>query len=352
MSKRIILLPHEIGVNKYLHELGRAYEKNDARVVSGRENLLYFDCRPDIIHIHWPEKIYSNESLEHNTELERVEFALERLRYFKNNGAKCVLTMHNLVPHEGGEIEAARKICQGCYDQADLVLHHCEKSVELVNKYYVGANKKKSIIHPHGHYLAYPSDMTRQEARNSLGLHDSDFVFLHFGIIRGYKGLQIVLNSFFSANVQNRKLVVAGWAMHWHQLTTNVFQRVRKKIWEKRGRLIWCLKKIQDDEVQRFLKACDVVVLGHTAGLNSGVAILGMTFGRVVVGPDLGCIGEVLRSGQNVVYDPASPTGLVRAMEKASLMDLCTAGETNRAVAAGWSWDEMAKGILREVENS
>lgn len=352
MSKTIILTPHEIGTNIYLLELGHAYEKFGGVVVSGRENFLYFDCSPEIVHIHWPEQLYRTVSLEHNSEHERAEFALERLRYFKKKGAKCVLTMHNLMPHEKGQSEVARYFCQGCFDEADLVVHHCKKSEELVKREYAGADRKRSVIYPHGNYLAYPCNMTRKEARNSLGLHDDDFVFLHFGIIRGYKGLQRVLQSFYLAKAKNKKLVIAGWAMNWSPLTTNIFDRVRKKIWEKRGRLIWCLKAIPNDEVQRFLKACDVVVLGHTAGLNSGVAILGMTFGRVVVGPDLGCIGEVLRTGQNVIYDPASPEGLVKAMEQAASMDLHAAGEKNSYVAAGWSWDEMAKGILHEVQNS
>ncbi len=352
MSKPIILVPNEIGSNIYLRELGHAYERLGAVVVSGRENFFYFDCRPNIIHIHWPEQLYRLDTLEHETDLGRAKSALDRLRYFKKNGAKCVLTMHNLMPHEKAGSEATRLIFEGCFDAADLVVHHCEKSVDLVKREYPRADGKKTVIYPHGHYLAYPSHMTRQEARESLGLQDGDFVFLHFGIIRGYKGLQRVLNAFYRVKLKNKKLVIAGRAADCSWLTTNIFERVRKKLWEKRRHLLLCLKTIPNNEVQRFLKACDVVVLGHTAGLNSGVAILGMTFGRVVVGPDLGCIGEVLRSGQNVVYDPTSPEGLVRAMEQAAGMDMHTSGDTNSAVAAGWSWDEMAKGILHEVQNS
>lgn len=351
MSKCIIVVPHEIGTNLYLRELAQAYERAGAVVVLGRENFLYFDCSPGVVHIHWPEQLYRVASLERGTDVDRAKFALERLRYFKKKGAKCVLTMHNLMPHENGESEAARLICQGCFDEADLVVHHCKRSVDLVRMEYVGAERKKMVVLPHGHYLVYPSEMTKQEARDSLGLHDDDFVFLHFGIIRGYKGLQHVLRSFFGARVKNKKLVIAGWAMNWRRLTTNVVERVRKWVWEKRGRLIWCLRRIPNDEVQRFLRACDAVVLGHTSGLNSGVAVLGMTFGCVVVGPDLGCIGEVLRSGENVVYDPADPRGLVKAMEQAAHMDLRQAGERNRAVATTWSWDAMAKAILEMVRN-
>ncbi len=346
MSKCIILIPHEIGTNVYLRELAYAYERAGAVVVFGRDNFLYFDCHPDIVHIHWPEQLYSVASLERGTELDRVKDALKRLQYFKKKGTKTVLTMHNLMPHENGDSEAGRLICQGCFDEADLVVHHCERSLDLVKEEYVGAERKKNIVLHHGHYLVYPSEMTRQEARESLGLHDDDFVFLHFGIIRGYKGLQHVLSSLFRVKVKNKKLVVAGWPMNWQRPTRSIIERVRKWVWDKQGRLIWCLRKIQNDEVQRFLKACDAVVLGHTSGLNSGVAILGMTFGRVVVGPDLGCIGEVLRSGENVVYDPTDSEGLMKAMGQAALMDLHQAGERNRTVAIAWSWDTMARGIL------
>jgi len=340
-----ILIPHESGGNLYIRELARAYVRSGHRVILGRENFLYLDGSYDVVHIHWPEQLY-RLPYECGDDVERARFALDRLRIFKEQGAKCVLTMHNLMPHEDGTSKASRLICQGCFDEAEVVVHHCRKSIELTKAAYANSGDKKFVVLPHGHYFAYPAGMSREEARLSLGFSEKDFVFLYFGLIREYKGLDRVIGAFQKAKVKNKRLVVAGSLMS----LPNLRQRFRFK-WYRlcpafTGSIFLHLRVIQNDEIQRFFQACDAVVLGHSAGLNSGVAVLGMCFGRVVIGPELGCIGEVLRSGDNVVYDPRQPGALVRAMEVAAQKDTARAAKMNRSVAKTWSWDAMVKGIL------
>jgi hypothetical protein len=138
--------------------------------------------------------------------------------------------------------------------------------------------------------------MARDEARQWLGIPADAHVYLQFGMIRGYKGLGTLLDA-----------------------------------WQ---------------EVQVYLAAADCMVLTHARGLNSGVAVLGMTFGNLVVGPRLGCMEWVLGQGCNRLYAPSDMEALVAAMEEAPRQDAVATASTNKSVAAGWRWEAMARTIL------
>jgi len=105
------------------------------------------------------------------------------------------------------------------------------------------------------------------------------------------------------------------------------------------------LRRIPEDEIHFYFNAADIVVLSHREGLNSGVAVLGMGFSRVVVGPDCGCIRHVLGAGENVIYEPGNVMALASAMEQAAAMDYSSAGQRNRSVVERWKWSATVAAI-------
>jgi glycosyltransferase involved in cell wall biosynthesis len=71
---------------------------------------------------------------------------------------------------------------------------------------------------------------------------------------------------------------------------------------------------------------------------------LGFTFGRVVVGPDVGVVGEILRATGNPVYDPRRPNSLGKALERASKLRRRGKGQENAAYARSrMDWSSIAQ---------
>jgi len=62
------------------------------------------------------------------------------------------------------------------------------------------------------------------------------------------------------------------------------------------------LRYIEDNEVQVFFNACDIVVLPYLNILTSGAAVLALSFGRPVIAPDKGCIPELLNETMAFLY--------------------------------------------------
>ncbi|HSL87159.1 MAG TPA: glycosyltransferase, partial [Bacteroidales bacterium] len=68
------------------------------------------------------------------------------------------------------------------------------------------------VINPHPLYDNYGNGVKREEALEKLGLEPEHFYLLFFGLVRKYKGLDLLLEAFADKRFRNRKLrlIVAG----------------------------------------------------------------------------------------------------------------------------------------------
>jgi beta-1,4-mannosyltransferase len=342
------LIPHRLLGHTYVRLMGRAYQGLGVKVVYGPENLFESAARFDAIHLHWPEEQY-REFGSGAVETRAASF-LQRLDEHKRGGTKLIWTVHNIVPHEHVSSDLDAKIYQGVIDRSDLIVHHCARSVELLSTAYTVPSSIPTVVIPFGNYAGYPDSIGRHEARDRLDIPQDAIVYLYFGAIRGYKGFDTLLRAYRRARVKRKFLVVAGYYTGAGGLRGKLGTlRLSLVDWfDRRARLD--LKRIDDRDVQTYFRAADAVVLSHGWGLNSGVAVLGMTFGKIVIGPDLGCISNVLRQGENLIYPTNDVAELVRAMERVPTLDLAKAEATNARVAASWTWPGIGQTILDALE--
>lgn len=340
-SSPLVLLPHRFPHNIYVRELGRAYISLGCEVVYGQENFFESNLAPDVLHVQWPEDLYRAACADKSA---RGRNVLERIETFKNRGATIAWTVHNEIPHESTPGIDDATVYQGIIDRADVIHHHCERSRELIrSRYEVGA-RVSEFVAPHGHYFGYLNDVGRDAARRRLEVPPDSFVYLHFGAIRGYKGLEHVLSAFKKTRQRDALLIVAGRPAASMDFSSRLRLFYRRRL---RSGIRFHLQPIPSDEIQIFFNAADAVVLGHTRGLNSGVAVLGMSFGKAVIGPDLGCVPDVLGQGRNLVYANGDYAELVDKLIAARRLAPESVADDNRAAAANWKWEDIADPIIR-----
>ncbi len=340
-----VLLPHALASNIYVREFARAYQRLGFAVDDRPAALLDAGApaRADLVHLHWPEELYrwSGEG----PPAQRAEHLLRQLDALKAAGARLAWTVHNLAPHDHPDNPLDQRVYQAVIDRADLIVHHCECSRTLLaQRYQVGDTAQ--LVAPHGHFGAYPAGGDRAATRRRLGIAEDRVLFLHFGQVRGYKGLDLLLEGFRAARVPRRHLLIAG-SYAIAPGSQSLAERLRLA-WVKRfsPRIRCEFRHVPDAEIGSLMAAADAVVLAHRAVLNSGVAVLGMSFGKLVVGPDTGCLGEVLGAGVNETYLANDATALARALERAADPARIAAAHRNAAVARRWDWDANARAIV------
>ncbi|MEW6602100.1 MAG: glycosyltransferase [Nitrospirota bacterium] len=209
-------------------------------------------------------------------------------------------------------------------------------------------NPEKIAVIPHASFTKIISNTTdRHEARTRLNLRQEDIVFLYLGLIRYYKGVIELVDSFKRLESRNNQLVVAGSSRD-----DQLIGQLRKKA-ERLDNIHLHLKYIPNDEIHLYMNAADVLVCPYRDVLNSGSVFLGMSFGKPIIAPRMGCIPEVLNNEHNLLYDVEEKDGLFNAINLAvaSKLRLKEMGNQNLMRAKEMDWDDIAEKTVKVYKN-
>jgi glycosyltransferase involved in cell wall biosynthesis len=146
--------------------------------------------------------------------------------------------------------------------------------------------------------------MNREEARRALGLGPEEFVATFLGQIRPYKGVSQLIRCFNASGLTSSRLLIAG-----RPRNAALVQELRELAGSSSSIQLF-LDFVDAADVQKFLGAADLVVLPYTNILNSGCAILALSFNRPVLLPALGAMAdlrEMVGSDWVRLYDGSSP---------------------------------------------
>jgi glycosyltransferase involved in cell wall biosynthesis len=253
-------------------------------------------------------------------------------------GYGLVWTIHNLQPHERRHPRLYRLVSRLVLRWSVPVVH-CQAATGAVRQAfgYDGA----IVVAPLGHYAGVypPAPVARAEARRRLELPANARLFLHVGLIRPYKGIPDLIQQFARLPSSDVALVVAG-EEHDSDLAATLSPVLRAD-----PRVFLRLQWIPDEELALYLAAADVVVTAFERVLTSSSVMLAMSNGLPVVAPALGCIPELVGEG-GLLYDPADPEGLYRALSAAATGDLEALGRKAYTAALNQSWAQTAAGVL------
>lgn len=290
--------------------------------------------RPEVLHLHWLPAI----SASWKGTMKAIAFVL-RLLVLRGLGAKVVWTVHNLYSHESGSRRVERWMTRWVLRLASRVLVHGESAIRLISDEFGDRYAGKLRVVPHGSYLGvYPDDIEPAQARRELGLGGDDVVMLFLGNIRPYKGVSELVDAFMQLDDPKARLVIAGRVKEDRDR-----EYLEGRIGDHR-RVMLRPGYIDDDQLQVYMRAADIVVFPYRDVLTSGAVILAMSFGRACLAPRLGCIPDVLDDAGAILYDPDSPGGGLTAavadvFKRAG--ELPAMGCHNLAMAESWNWGRI-----------
>jgi len=221
-----------------------------------------------------------------------------------------VTTVHNVSPHEKSTLQRiADKIV---FALSDEFIVHTESNKQQLTK---TVNKQINVI---AHGILSPDvqlrGLNKQQARKQLKLQEGDKVVLFFGIIRDYKGVDVLLEAFTNVRKQLRqaKLIVAG--KPW---TGESWETYRAMI-EKHGLEASVVEKIgfvPEDEIEPLFVAADVVVFPYKHfDAQSGAASMALSFGKAMIVSNVGGLPELV-SDKRAVVDSGHSAQLASAIE-------------------------------------
>jgi D-inositol-3-phosphate glycosyltransferase len=320
------------------------------RVVTYYARLIRFAARTEtpVFHILWNNKFEA---------FDRTVL----LWYYRALGKRLVFTAHNVNARERDANDSwfNRLTLKVMYHSVDHVFVHTLRMKEQLIADFNVSNENVSVI-PFGANDTVPrTALTRSEARQRLKLGPDDTVLLFFGNIAPYKGLEYLVDAL--ARLAERRpsvrLLIVGNPKGPGEYWPSVHRRIRELGLE--GRVVECIRYVDDSEVEVFFKASDVFVLPYTHIFQSGVLVLGYGFGVPVVVTAVGSLpDEVVEGVTGCVCAAADAADLARGIDRLLDSDLWRDPEESsariRAFAADrYSWTLSAQtmaGVYQRLE--
>lgn len=288
--------------------------------------------RPDVVHFQW----FANRAQDYKF--------IKLLRWF---GIPAIYTAHDVEPHMTAGQEH-RADLQKVYDSVVRIIVHAESNKrELVSVFAVDASKIAVI--PHGSYdfLCAREPLTKDAARERVGVPRGKKVILFFGLIKRYKGLEYLVDAFeeVRGRVKDAFLLIVGDVYagdpEGHRYYTQMIDGLRG-----RDDVLCVASYVPVEAVGQYLAAADVVVLPYTRTYQSGVLLAAYAAGRPVVVTDTGGLSEVVEEGRSgFVVPPGDAKALAIGMMDilADSERLNAMGERARHLAtAVYGWDAIA----------
>jgi beta-1,4-mannosyltransferase len=263
-------------------------------------------------HLHWTAPILADTEDEHAADAKASNF-LDYLRGLKRRGVSLVWTVHNRLPHRCPHPVVETQLRRELVDLCDVVhIMTVDTPEQVADVFTVPA--ERSMLAEHPSYLgSYPAHHDPQLVRFETGFEPDDFVVGMLGSIQAYKGIDELMDAVdhVASDVPNLRALVAGIPGRDPE-SAELIDRLQA---EPMIRAIPA--KLDDQNMARLTSAVDVMALPYRATLNSGAALLALSFGVPVVGPRLGQFTELEAEGFCLAYDPGDSGGLARALRRA-----------------------------------
>jgi glycosyltransferase involved in cell wall biosynthesis len=256
-------------------------------------------------------------------------------RHLLPRGRPLVLTAHDVLPREPrpGQRDAQRRL----YDRFDaIVVHSRHGRRRLVGE--LGVDPERVHVIEHGAFAHLAASGAHTEAgRTALPFQTQGPVVLCFGLMRPYKGIDLLLEAW--GGIDGAELWIVGMPrMDITALQTAAPDGVR-----------FVPRFVADSELPAYFNRADLLVLPYREIDQSGVLFTALAFGKPLLLSDVGGFPEIAATGAARTF-PAGDAGALRGALRELLGDpvaLAGMAERVRAAAAGpYSWDAIARQTL------
>ena len=209
----------------------------------------------------------------------------------KNGKTKCVALVHNMIPHEPNVLDKLFapyfvKSQDGFVALSESVV----KDIERIESRKSTVKRPKTFS-PHPIYDHYGERMTKKEACLALGLDEKKDYMLFFGLVRAYKGLDLLLDAFgmVKEHLPNLQLIIAG-EFYEHE------EKYRAQIarFGLDERVIVRNEFVPDSDLRKYFGAADLIVQPYKTATQSGVTQVAFHFEKPMLVTNVGGLGEIV----------------------------------------------------------
>ena len=259
-----------------LNKLSKSYP----RIVSGFNPLSYFNA---------VRQLKKSSPTIFITNYWMTFFAPMNVFFSKSVKKDClkIAIIHNLIPHEKRFFDTFfNRIFVKSYDGFIVLSESVKKDLLAIDP------TAKHCLLKHPSYNQFGDKIAREEAAAALGLDPTKKILLFFGLIRNYKGLDLLLQAFSNLN-KEFILLIAG-EVYGDEITyTNLISKSKNK------NIHFVNQFIDEQDVKLYFSVADLCVLPYKSATQSGIQALANSFCLPVLISNVGGLVEDIVDEKN-----------------------------------------------------
>ena len=228
----------------------------------------------------------------------------------KNKHTRIVCLADNVIPHE--QRPADKMFTKWFVKPVDRFAVMSKQVLEDL-KFFTG---KPITLLPHPLYDNFGNIESTGEARRSLNqdfnlnIEPEDKLLVFFGLVRKYKGLDILLDALARVKDTSIKVLVAGEFYEDEKPYREQIQNLQLT-----GRVMLHNKFIEGKDVKHFICAADCVVQPYRSATQSGVTPVAYHFEKPMIVTNVGGLPEMVPHGKAGLVAEANATSLANTID-------------------------------------
>ncbi len=231
-------------------------------------------------------------------------------RIARGNGhTKVLCQIDNVEPHEHHAVD--RPFNRFFLRSVDGFVYMSEQ----VHRELAAYTDAPALFSPHPLFEHFGGRVDRREACVRLGLDPAVGYALFFGLIRDYKGLDLLLDAWArlrrEGRIGGRKLIVAG---EFYTSPEPYLKQIAAL--GLQDEVILHDRFIPDAEVKYYFSAADCVVQPYKTATQSGVTQIAYQFCTPMIVTNVGGLAEIVPDGRVGYVCPPSAEGVADAIER------------------------------------
>lgn len=249
---------------------------------------------------------------------------------------KVIALVHNAIPHEPRFFDrpfasSLFRLCQGFITLSENV----RKDIHMLTPGAV------CMCRPHPLYNQFGAKMDKTEAKKSLHIASDKKTLLFFGLIRDYKGLDLLIDAFDKLG-DDYQLVIAGECY-------GSFDKYQQQIDHSsaKDRVYVHNRYVSDDEVPAFFSAADVCVLPYRTATQSGVVSIAYHFELPMIATNSGGLGESIeKPGAGLMVPETNSDSIAETIRRFFACDRSVFEENIRNMKKELTWEKFAEALI------
>ena len=268
-----------------------------------------------------------------------ISFLFAIINRLNKKSIKKIGVIHNVLPHERFPLD--NLMLKFYLNSLDAMITLSKNSSSSLNKIYSQNGIIRQLYHP----VENKKKLNRKKSLSTLNLDSKNKYLLHFGLVRKYKGLDLLIESMTELRKTNKNLIL---------LIVGEFYSDKEKYLSKISRLgLEKNIKIVDEYVEgnmidHWFSIADLVIQPNKISSQSGVTAMSISFEKKIVTTGVGGIGEIINSNNGYICE-SNVDSMSRTINYA-LKDKNFNFDKLKELKGKYGWSSFAKKITSIVD--